>query len=76
MALPHSTVQARFKQFCDAQITRNALIEQCAVIADDHGNKAWDIAKSEGQNSSCASGRCYGARAIAASIRKLKEQSK
>jgi fumarylacetoacetate (FAA) hydrolase family protein len=62
------------QQICNEM--RENLIEQCATIADDHAKQAWDIAKVEGQNAACASGRNYGARAIATSIRKLKEQSK
>lgn len=52
---------------------RNAVIEECAAIADDHAFNAWHIAEAEGQNGVCASGRNYGGRAIAKAIRALSQ---
>lgn len=49
-------------------------LEEAAKVADAHAAQSWDIAKAEGQNAACASGRCYGARASAAAIRNMKEK--
>ncbi len=51
-------------------------MEAAAKLADAHATDAWEIAKREGQNDACASGRNHGARAIAKAIRTQMETGK
>lgn len=62
----HATISARLGIL--------AGLEMAARVADDHAFNAWHIADQLGQNSACASGRNYGGRAIAQSIRALGSQ--
>jgi hypothetical protein len=45
--------------------------ERAAMVADDHAERAWEIANKEGQNSMVGSGRNHAARDIAAAIRAM-----